>query len=222
VRRSVTLIEIIFSIVIIGIAMVAIPTILSQTMKSNEFSLDQEALLAGATKMGNILTYEWDENNTGPQELKYVLDVINGDNELNRYPNINSIHRVGHFIGQDRRRFDPSLNYASNTLGSEETQPDDIDDFNGKQSTLITNVQSDSDYVKEFTFTTKIIYVEDNASYLQNRIGYSFPITSHTGSTNIKMVEVKIVDKQNSEQIATLRSYATNIGSTKLLSRIFN
>jgi len=222
VRRSATLIEMIFSIVIIGIAMVAIPTILSQAMKSNEFSINQEALLAGATKIGNILTYEWDENNTGSQALKYVLDVANGDNELNRHPDINSTHRVGHFIGQNRRRFAPSLNYASNTLGSEEAQPDDIDDFNGKETTLITNVQSNSDYVKEFKFTTKIIYVEDDASYFQNKIGYDFPIiTSHTGSTNIKMVEVKIVDKQNDELIATLRSYATNIGSTKLLSRIF-
>jgi len=221
VRRSIALIEIIFSIVIIGIAMVAIPAILYQAMKSNEFSINQEALLAGATKIGNILTYEWDENNTGSQALKYVLDVTNGDNELNRYPNVNSTHRVGHFIEQNRRKFDPSLNYASNTLGSEEAQPDDIDDFNGKQSTLITNVQSDSDYVKEFTFTTKIIYVEDDTSYLQNNIKYSFPITSHTGSTNIKMVEVKIVDKQNDEIITIFRSYATNIGSTKLLNRTF-
>lgn len=221
-RRSATLIEMIFSIVIIGIAMVAIPTILSQAMKSNEFSINQEALLAGATKIGNILTYEWDENNTGSQALKYVLDVTNGDNELNRYPDANSIHRIGHFMGEKRRRFASSSNYASNTLGSEETQPDDIDDFNGKETTLITNVQSNSDYVKEFKFTTKIIYVEDDASYFQNKIGYDFPIiTSHTGSTNIKMVEVKIVDKQNDELIATLRSYATNIGSTKLLSRIF-
>jgi len=201
--------------------MVTIPTILSQAMKSNEFSINQEALLAGVTKMGNILTYDWDENNTGSQALKYVLDVTNGDNELNRYPNINSIHRIGHFIGQNRRRFDPSLNYASNTLGSEEAQPDDIDDFNGKETTLTTNVQSNSDYVKEFKFTTKIIYVKDNANYLQNKIGYNFPITSHTSSTNIKMIEVKIVDKQNNEPIATLRSYATNIGSTKLLSRTF-
>ena len=201
--------------------MVAIPAILYQAMKSNEFSINQEALLAGVTKMGNILTYDWDENNTGSQALKYVLDVTNGDNELNRYPDANSIHRIGHFMGEKRRRFASSSNYASNTLGSEEAQPDDIDDFNGKQSTLITNVQSDSDYVKEFTFTTKIIYVEDDTSYLQNNIKYSFPITSHTGSTNIKMVEVKIVDKQNDEIITIFRSYATNIGSTNLLNRTF-
>lgn len=222
-RKSATLIELIFTIIIIGLAMVSIPVVLSQAMKSSEFSLNQEALLAGATKIGNILTYEWDENSTTTQVIKYVLDVTDGDSELNRYPNINSTRRIGHFLGKYRRAFNTNQTFASSVLGQEATDnlPDDIDDFNGQISTLTSVSQSESDYVKDFTLKTKVVYVNDDTDYLQNSIVFDFPITEVNSSTNIKMIEVTITDNQTNSVIAVFRSYASNIGTTNLLSRTF-
>ncbi|WP_187647977.1 hypothetical protein [Nitrosophilus labii] len=222
-RKSATLIELIFTIIIIGLAMVSIPVVLSQAMKSSEFSLNQEALLAGATKIGNILTYEWDENSTTTQVIKYVLDVTDGDSELNRYPDVNSSRRIGHFKGQYRRAFDTNQTFATLLLGEEatDTTPNDIDDFNNKISTLTTISQTASDYVKDFTLKTKVVYVNDDAYYTNNSITFDFSTAQKSGSTNIKMIEVTITDNQTGEVIAVFRSYASNIGATNLLSRTF-
>jgi len=64
VRKAATMIELVFTIVILGIAMVTIPTMLSNISKINELSINQEAILAGSTAIGNILTYKWDEKTT--------------------------------------------------------------------------------------------------------------------------------------------------------------
>lgn len=217
------MIELIFTMVILAIAMTAIPAVLSQNVNSNEFSLNQEAYLAGATKMGNILSYEWDENNTGDQEIKYVLDVTNGDSELNRYPNTTR-YRIGHIREKYRRSFDSNESNASTNLGfdaNDHNIQDDIDDFNGQESNL-TAASADSDYVKSFGFKTYVSYVEDNATYSNKIINFDFSTSPITiGSTNIKMIEVEIKDLDTDEVIATFRSYAVNIGTTKLLSRSF-
>lgn len=225
-RRAATMIELIVTIVVMGITMAAIPIVLSQSMKSDEFSINQEAILAGATKIGNILTYEWDEKNSEETDLKHVLDVTNGDDELDRYPDNNSSYRIGHFRGTDRRKFFNTQTTAS-TIGvddtNESTNPDDIDDFDNRSDTLYINSQADSDYVKDFTLTTYVKYIPDSSNYSLSNISFDLPKDSNiTGSTNIKMVEVIIKDNMNNQIIATFRSYATNIGSTKLLHRTFN
>ena len=217
------MIELIFSMVILAIAMVSIPTVLSQNTNSNIYSLNQEAFLAGAVKMGNILSYDWDENNTGDQEIKYVLDVTNGDSELNRTDS-DSRYRVGHIKEKYRRSFDSNITYASTNLGydsDDNNTPDDIDDFNNTEYNLTVASQSDSDYVKNFRFETKVYYVSDEANYSDINITFNFPIQSENPSTNIKMIEVEVIDSDENKTVAIFRSYATNIGTTKLLSRTF-
>jgi len=219
------MIELIFTIIIMGISMAAIPVVLSQVTRSDEFSLNQEAILAGATKIGNILTYEWDEKNVEESDLKHVLDVTNGDMELNRWPNSNSTRRIGHFKGNSRRKFFSSELNASSIGTDDATEtnlPDDIDDFDAKSDTLVVNSTSDSDYVKNFILTTKVSYIGDTADYNQTTLSFDFSTTAVAPSTNIKMVEVIIKDVQNNQDIATFRSYAANIGSTKLLHRTFH
>ncbi|WP_200763586.1 type II secretion system protein [Nitrosophilus alvini] len=224
-KKSFTMIELIITIVVMAIAMMTVPLILAQVMKSEEFSLNQEALLAGATKIGNVMTYQWDEKNVGELDLKHVLDVAGGDSELNRWPDANSTLRIGHFEGEDRRKFFSTILSAS-TIGiddSNETNfPDDIDDFNGRTNTLVVNSASDSDYVKSFTLTTTVKYVSDSADYSQSTVSFDFSTSGAATTTNIKMIEVKITDNLNNEEIAAFRSFATNIGGYKLLQRTFN
>ncbi len=226
-RRGASLIELIFTIVVMGISMAAIPPLLVSISKSNDFSINQEAILAGVTKVDNILTYEWDESNTGSVTLKHVLDVNSGDNELDRFPTITSTMRRGHFVGTDRRKFWPTTLNAS-AIGidnpAEATSPNDIDDFNGRVDNLIVNSASNTDYVKDFRLETTVAYVADATDYTQSTITFNFstaPVAAGT-TTNIKMVEVRVVDLLNNETVSIIRSFASNIGSTKLLTRTFN
>jgi len=91
VRKGFTFIELVVAIVVIGIAMMSVPLLLSQSSRTNEFSINQEAILAGSTKIGDILTYPWDDKLVSEVDVKHILDVTNGDLALKRFPNNNSI-----------------------------------------------------------------------------------------------------------------------------------
>ena len=222
-RPGLTLIELVVAIVVISIALMSVPMLLSQANRSNEFSLNQEAILAGATKMGDVLSYPWDERLVNSDETKYILDVQNGDNELDRYPDINSTRRVGNFKSKYRRKFYNDQRYASTILGHDKgNEFDDIDDFNGV-SVHIEGGNGVGDYLKDFNLTTTIKYINDQTDYNDTIVTMDINKTHKTQSTNIKMVEVEIIDNTTNEQtIATFRSFSSNIGSYELLYKDFD
>jgi len=97
-KQAFTLIDLIISIVVIGLAFSAIPLMLQQESNMEIENIKQEAVMIALIKAGNILSYAWDEKIAGQRELGVkdkVLDVKNSN--YNRYPDINSTHRIGHF-----------------------------------------------------------------------------------------------------------------------------
>lgn len=229
-RKAATLIELLFAIIIISIALMSVPVVIAQAVKTDEFSLNQEALLAGATKMGNILTHAWDENGTQEDiSAAKVLVVSNGDSELEQYPDKNSSTRIGHFKTDKRRKFwetNSSVFLEASPIGREESGSDpndDIDDFNGETAQLNVSVSNDYDYIKNFQMKTNVYYVDDSADYntTTGTLTFGFKTTSEPNPTNIKMIETTIIDKDTNEPIATFRSYASNIGEYELLYRDF-
>jgi len=224
VRKGFTIIELIVAIVVIGIALMSVPLLLSQASKSDEFSLNQEAILAGSTKIGDILTYPWDDKLVSETNVKHILDVTNGDSELDRYPN-NHTRRIGNFKTNFRRKFDANTTYASATLGragdTNTTAYNDIDDFNGNSE--IINGGGTGDYLMDLNLTTKVFYISDDANYSSSpTLNFGDLNTSlATPTTNLKMIEVKVANKANHQTITTLRAFSANIGSYELLYRTF-
>ena len=223
-RKGFTFIELVVAIVVIAITLMSVPLLLSQASRTNAFNLNQEAVLAGATKVGNILTFPWDDKLVGQQNIKYILDVTNGDNELDRYPNTSSTRRIGNFKANYRRKFDANQTFASITLGrtgdTNSTAFNDIDDFNGTTSRI--NGSGTGDYVKDINISTTVKYISDDANYSSSpTLNFSFDINSTPPSTNIKLIEVKVSDNTNNQEITTLRAFSANIGSYELLYRIF-
>ena len=223
-RKGFTFIELVVAIVVIAIALMSVPLLLSQASRTNAFNLNQEAVLAGATKIGNILTFPWDDKLVGQQNVKYILDVTNGDSELDRYPNTSSTRRIGNFKANYRRKFDTNQTFASITLGrtgdANSTAFNDIDDFNGTVSRI--NGDGTGDYVKDINISTTVKYISDDSNYSSSPIlNFSLDINSTSPSTNIKLIEVKVNDNTNNQEITTLRAFSANIGSYELLYRIF-
>jgi len=219
VRKAATMIELVFTIVILGIAMVTIPTMLSNISKINELSINQEAILAGSTAIGNILTYKWDEKTTDLNvTFSPILDVTHGDNELDRI--LNTTKRKGSFKGVGRRKFYNQIIYASSTLGSDFSDMDDIDDFIGVKSLTLNS--GNVDYILDIEIATNVIYISDINDYNKKNINFVFQTSPHISSTNIKMIEVEVKDKDSNQTIAIYRSFASNIGESKLLSRNYN
>lgn len=83
-RRGTSMLELVVAIVVMGIAVMALPLMLSQTKSNNEFAMQQEAILAARTKLGDVLTYAWDEANVLLTGATLVLDTndTGSDDEL--------------------------------------------------------------------------------------------------------------------------------------------
>ena len=223
VSKGFTFIELVIAIVVISIALMSVPLLLSQASKSDEFSINQEAILAGVTKIGNILTYPWDDKLVGSLTVKHILDVTNGDNELDRSatdPN----RRIGNFKANFRRKFDSNETNASVILGrtgdANSTAYDDMDDFDGTTESIVSG--GTGDYLKDLNLTTTVKYISDSANYSSSPIlSMDVNTTAVTPSSNIKIIEVKVIDSTSNEHITTLRAFSANIGSYELLYRTF-
>jgi len=217
VKKGFTFIELVVAIVVIGIALMSVPLMLSQASKSNEFSINQEAILAGATKIGDILTYPWNETNSST--IQYIFDV-KGDSDLNRSKNDNN-RRIGNFKAKYRRKFYNQITEANATLGHDKgNEYDDIDDFNGVSE--IINGSGTGDYLMDLNLSTKVFYISDDANYSSSpTLNFDLNISSVTHTTNLKMIEVKVYNNTNHELITTLRAFSANIGSYELLYRTF-
>lgn len=221
-KKGSSMLELVVAIVVMGIAMMTLPLILTQVKSNNEFSMQQEAILATRTKLGDILTYAWDEQNTLGSGAAVVLDTndTGSDTELNKN---STSRRVGHVIADKRRKFLDTTNLATahNALGSETGEAtadyDDIDDFNTEVQQLSSSATSTFDYkFTDINLTTRVVYIDDNASYSQSTIALTLDTANVGRRSNIKMIEVNATNAQIN---FVLRSYSSNIGESELLRR---
>ena len=225
-RAAFSLIELVLAIVIIAISLMTIPLMLSQSGNNNSFAIAQETIFAARTKIGNILTHQWDANSTennGSITYIRVLDVQNGDADLNRSAGtLDDNRRLGHVGDNLRRRFhDGNTTIAGMTFPSGGAGTDNIDQFNG--DFVAFSGFTGFDYVREFNLTTSVFYISDDSNYTSQNINFDFnvssraPINNINNSTNIKMIEV--VARSEDGNTFTFRTFSSNIGQTDLLSR---
>ncbi len=228
VKKGFSFIELLVSIVIIGIVFMSIPLILSETGKSTELSIQQEAVMAGMTQLVNTMSYRWDENETNESlngGYAKVLDTRNGatalrciDMDGNR-----SRRRTGHFREAYRRRCYNPPRFAS-MLGTDGGDLDDIDDIVGTNKSLLTGGSGDTnstiDYKKDYNVTLNVAYINDEIfNYSQTTPSGSISTisvgTDAADSTNIKMITATITSSSGSGPIV-LRCFMANIGEYKI------
>ena len=220
-NKAFGLIELLFAIIVMSVAMLAIPPIMMQTTSNIEEIIKQEAIFQAYRTLYTIETYKWDEastneNSSAPIKVSHILDVTNGDTELDR-TNPGSTVRIGNFGVYDRRTFFPTVTYASTTLGLEagETQKDDIDDFDGNSDTINKNV---GEFLLNMNINQKVYYVSDNANYSSTTLTININASSSTASTNIKMIDLNVTDDSNNP-VLVMRGFVCNIGEAPLLTK---
>ena len=220
-RKAASMLELIIAIVVMGIAVMTLPILLLKTQNNNAYTLQQEIILAARTKMGDTLTYRWDEHSLINNKI-FILKT-NGDSELNATSQSEYIRRIGNVKGDKRRRFSPDLNSSTPVanLGPDSGDLDDIDDFDGKVDTLELSSQSTSlDYhFTDFNLTTTVVYVSDSANYNNQTLNFVFGTTPDTNTSNIKMLTLKVSGPNNTP--FTVRSYSCNIGESELLRKAY-
>ena len=124
-RKGMTLIELILSMVIISIVCSIVPKIIFASNKSMELSMKEDALFNAYSLMGSILKLNWDENTS---KNSNILDT--NVNTCNDY-------RVGGFKGSRNCIDDDN---TSSTIGQDTGSDDynDIDDYD-QNTTEVNN-----------------------------------------------------------------------------------
>jgi len=216
-RPAIAMIELIFSIVIMGIVLMSAPMLISTATQSTFVALQQEGINEAASRVSEILTYAWDENNTHNSTcISPTLHVSNGDNKLDVN---NSNRRVGVPIESDFRTFKCGTEeYNASSLGLEGSEKNDIDDFsNNSQLVEIISGSGGTNYIEKTTvnIATSIYYATDTALYNKEEFSYAFPHVSTVATTNIKGITVTLTSTSTTTELSKtiiLHAFSCNIG----------
>jgi len=209
-RRSLSLIELIFSMIIIAIAFTVFPKVLQMSAKSANITLKEEAMYNAVALIGLIRSLPWDEKNTQKDDillasggkLQYICayPLGTGDN----------IYRRGGFVSS---RNCQHKEWASPIgLDSGDSEPDDIDDFDQK-TIEAKNVNGKRSYL-----------LDVNVSYVQDYSGdpVDFRTSKNNIPTNVKYIKVSLrvqnLQKSLGKKLASFWYIASNIGQLKINS----
>ena len=227
------MIELIFAIVIMGIAMLSAPMLVSVATKSTTVALQQEGINETAARINMILTYDWDDNN-----IKYcygsasILRTTNGDSELEAK---NGNRRIGvdiHTAPPTTHTFNcAGAEYNATAVAREGGILDDIDDFDGDSTIeVIAGLGAGEDigvdYIEQDTvkIITAVQYGDDSATYTNKIIQDFDPFASTPGgTTNIKTISTTLTSDSTAakelQKSITLRAFSCNLGSYQFYSR---
>ncbi len=231
-RPAIAMIELIFALVIIGIALMSAPQLISTATKSGYVAIQQEAINEASSQVNMLLGYYWDENVTDETFSPSVLHVSStGNNDLNE-SGTSGLRKGTPMLSQRSFiRYDHSELSAGATLGSEGSDRDDIDDFIG-DTNLTLVLASTADYIEKDTIkiNTAVSYMSDtptSGNYTPNGsniITFDFNSTSAGGTTNIKRITVTLTNPTGPAELdknIVLNAFSCNIGSTELEERSF-
>ncbi len=217
-RPAIAMIELIFAIVIMGIVMMSAPMLIETSAKSTSVALQQEGINEAASRIGMIMTHEWDENNNVP--CMTILGVSSsGDIELNKVDPTEH-HRIGVPIESRAHSFIcGSFEANASAIGIEGTEKDDIDDFKDTTISEVSIGTGGINYIEQTTVSiaTSVYYTTDAADYNSTSFAYNFTPGSTTGnnSTNIKALKVRVTSTSGVDELdkdITLNAFSCNTG----------
>ncbi len=197
-----TLIELIFSMVIIALAFTVLPKILEVAGKSAKTTLKEEAMYNAVALMGLVRSLAWDENNTKTDQ---ILTVSAGDGNYS-CPYDGRFYRKGGFVGS--RNCKDKVGASSIGGDDGESEPDDIDDLDGEKIPL-ANFHN----TREYNASVEVFYVQDYDT--------QFSSSPPSGTTNVKMVTIQVEVPNTKQEVlgssfAKLSYFASNIGQLRI------
>ena len=143
-RNGLTLIELIFSMLIISVVFTIIPKIIFASNKILQLSVKEDGMYNAISLIGSISKLPWDEN-TIVSDGKILI--------INNECNVTSGYKVGGFIGS-RNCLGNALTQSA--IGLEGTDFNDIDDFNN-----ITDFSETLSAGKDYDLSSKVEYQTD-------------------------------------------------------------
>ena len=188
-RKGISLIELIFTIVIIAVVFTVIPKIVFALSKSDEFAIKQDALFNGMTMMQMISRLSWDESNTDGNASNDILIGMGISADINLTCQSNNYRKGGFFGSRNCEHNASVIVNIGPEIGESRESYDDVDDFHTQSVDINTSK------------ITQIYDINITAKYIKDTIGYSGQKASiildknSTGiipPTNLKLVDVNV------------------------------
>ncbi|MBE0492004.1 MAG: hypothetical protein IBX44_07115 [Sulfurospirillum sp.] len=204
-RRAISIIELIFTIVIIALVFTVIPKVIFALNKSDAFAVNQDAILNTISLAQMISKLPWDEQNVAYADILHV-------NSSRFSCDTNATYRIGGFVGS--RNCENNITVSA-SLGSEsgesELNFDDVDDW--KDHNLTTAI---------YELNTQVRYCDDfNASIATIDLS---TCGSPLGNTNLKRVSFLTSYNGNRGEKRELLRFdytSANIGQSYLHKRVW-
>jgi len=214
-KKAVAMIELIFALVVMGIALMSAPMLIHQSIKSSNVALQQEAIVAAASQTAIILSTHWDEENANvPAGESPILEVNRGpfNFPLNALP-IGLQGVLGRTTDNGGNRLLPSA-IGSDINETLYTDYDDVDDYDGSSFGLIlynaeqTTVNAGEYADTDINISTTVAYTKED-DVTTSTIGGAV--------SNIKLITVNLTTNQvNVPELAkdiTMQAFSCNIGT---------
>lgn len=215
-KNGFTLIELIFTIVILAITTMAIPRMVAQTAELNILAIQQELVANAKTVVVHVSKAPWDSNCKDGRicnipaggSVVVPANKISVANKSRRIDTANPTTKAnfgtggtGLFADIDDYDVDFNRTIASGSLGAGNTSGDFI---------LNTNVGVTVNYLNEAS--AGYVAADENVS-----VNLGFGAGSIAANpTNIKLVEIKATDDTGLGREVILRYYAFNIGMSSM------
>ena len=214
-RRGMTLVELIFTIVIIAMVFTVIPKIIYAVNKSDSFTIRQDALLNGVSMLHMISNMPWDKNNTDSSDILHVSSSANNIFDCNSTTH----YRRGGFIGS--RTCEDNLSASAINTVLNDANGDNIGDFNNAD----VNITAYGAQIYELNIT--VSYADDtNIAYSGSTALIDLNKSTNSNNfTNLKHIETKVLyhSKRGETRVLARFNYTSaNIGLVTISKRVWN
>jgi prepilin-type N-terminal cleavage/methylation domain-containing protein len=199
-RYGFTLVELIFAIMVIAIAVISMPMMSQITAKGLESNIVQEAIFAASTELMGASSGYWDKNSMADNNASALSRVIDLDNDCDNNASSSRYRlRVGHISQHYHRRC-----LEDKTIGAADAS----------DTTYINLDNAEHAYQDLFTDT-----VTDSSGY---KYTYQSKVDVNRNDNNKTIsVKVKIKGKSDSEYLVELKMMSANIGEIDYYKRRF-
>jgi prepilin-type N-terminal cleavage/methylation domain-containing protein len=211
-RKGVTLVELIFTIVIIAMVFTVVPKIIYAVNKSDSFTMRQDALMNGVSMLHMISNMPWDANDTNSSDILHVNSSANSAFDCDETTH----YRRGGFIGSRNCEDNLSASDINNSLknGNDIWALDNVGDFNNTD----INITAYGSQIYELNITVDYIQ-DDNLSIKYSYSGNSATVdlnnSSSNYSTNLKQIEARVFyhgERGAPRELARFNYTSANIG----------
>jgi len=205
-RRGLSLIELIFTIVIIAIVFTVIPKVILSLNKSDSFTIRQDALFNAISLTQMISRLPWDENDTNSTD---ILHTQSGNFICNNL----SKRRIGGFIGSRGCKDNLSASVISSDGQSNYLYFNDFDDYND------ANISA-----SYYGLDIRVNYIDDNITYDGQKAIFTLNATPKSTTTNLKMLDINVSYRGRRGKVRQLSQFSyisSNIGATILHERVW-